>query len=658
MGNIWLLLTSVLATVLLLHLTKEVQVQVEDSRSAKHHRIRRLVTPRSKRNVRSRHGTILTAQGRYKTNCSPDVAHACSCCILHSQCGRKHYDNVSATDNALVHLGDVYGPVQYHTHAYVIQNPYRLFETMSSYRPWAYTMQELFPQLCPYTGWQCTVVEDWKFIQFYVLVSVASNRLIRTLITLIVPADSALGHFMSLDSCTRSTTRAQPRTLLAKVYDVLVSECTLSDDCHVALSATEQQKDFDSQKHRHEIMNMAHVAREFRLNLQRLPEQLSLYDVPWYSERELDYRPFLRGRQTARFFVYIQAEQRWGLGTKFRFHNQCFEDDSHSLKIIRMMNGHPGFAKFRGVIRDGSGLISGFINSIPLNGRFNRIFRDAIQSKSPVILCRRLKWCRQLIHSVAAAHENNLALGLLAQSRESPFGLDSQDNLVLFTNFQKKLKRGNDVPPECRRSGSETLATRATDVYHLGLILWRIAGHCIGNSKAELCQAAGCGLGSNKICLENHLDNASLPMSGDNYPEYLRAIITHCREPNVRKRLHASELVSMLPQDNQSLFEHTLDVSPQIDIESCQKRHGSAMSCDHCHQPCDDDFLHCSICELSNFDICAQCFFERRLHCLDATHSLRRSSIHDTIDKCYSSVDNDGGRNELTLDGLVVKKVA
>ena len=151
----------------------------------------------------------------------------------------------------------------------------------------------------------------------------------------------------------------------------------------------------------------------------------------------------------------------------------------------------PGITPFLGVLVDeDSDIVRGYLCELPATGLLSEIMADATQSSHPVPWQRRERWCRQVVQAIAEMHSIEFVVGYLGETLDTGVGIDANDNAVLYGKFQTTIRLHNIprglLPPECRQSASsagEVTASLESDLYQLGMLLWRIAAN--KNSVAE-----------------------------------------------------------------------------------------------------------------------------------------------------------------------------
>jgi hypothetical protein len=198
-------------------------------------------------------------------------------------------------------------------------------------------------------------------------------------------------------------------------------------------------------------------------------------------------------------------------------------------------------------------------------------------------------------------------------------------------------------------------AVPQSDLYQLGLLLWRIASENY-SLRPIFYQAADCTTKSDMACTDPHTDQFQLPKIGEPVPGYLEKIIAACRNKNPNKRPPAWKLLEMFPPMTEVNInpkkamitndtpQHSFSTSAEqstvqdclvrnyfVSPEECYKKYYQAIECDICGRRTSEHFFHCSICESGDFDLCPQCF-SQGVRCLDPDHFLREISVGITKD--------------------------
>ena len=153
-------------------------------------------------------------------------------------------------------------------------------------------------------------------------------------------------------------------------------------------------------------------------------------------ESQLDQRSMKGVLPNNIFIVYLHP--RWVLQFRFGSSESHIESVLYQLRFLHRLKGKPGINPFIGVVvSEITGSITSFLCEIPAKGNVFDIIADGIDTGHPVAWERREKWCRQVIQAVAEAHKQNLRIGILGETILRCIAIDAQDNVVLFSRFQK-----------------------------------------------------------------------------------------------------------------------------------------------------------------------------------------------------------------------------
>jgi hypothetical protein len=273
------------------------------------------------------------------------------------------------------------------------------------------------------------------------------------------------------------------------------------------------------------------------------------YNCPRYSERELIQRPGQRHRPNGRFIAYLQS--RWVLECRFGSNKSRIDTDLYVLRVLHCLRGAPSMNPFVGVVFDeGGGIINAYLCELLATGKICNVIVNAKRSGAPISWERRERWCRQIVQGVAEMNLKSFVVGFLAATPDCAVAVDADDNAVLYnlfrTTFEYESTRGGVLSPEYRQSAlveGYIAATPSTDMYQLGLLIWRISKNTFTSFRSQFCKFAGCTTKAETVCCEPHADLVQLPAPGEDTPQYLKEIITACRRENPDERPAAWELL-------------------------------------------------------------------------------------------------------------------
>ncbi|KIX09368.1 uncharacterized protein Z518_00447 [Rhinocladiella mackenziei CBS 650.93] len=250
------------------------------------------------------------------------------------------------------------------------------------------------------------------------------------------------------------------------------------------------------------------------------------------------------------------------------------------MRVPHCLKGTPGITPFIGVVLDENGTINGFLSEAPTNGSLFDTIARSIESGAPISWERREKWCRQIVRAVAEMHSKNFVVGMLGNVHASGLGLNARDDAVIhhrfWTTFAYDNMKTGVVPPELRQSASivgSMTALPQTDIYQLGLLLWRIATNRHHLPRPAFCKLSGC-------TTEPHSDPDQLPPPGEDTPQYIRDMVVTCRAENPDERPAAWELLEMFPPEVETTTtatKATLDTRESSIQEHVRNRGSSGM---------------------------------------------------------------------------------
>lgn len=306
------------------------------------------------------------------------------------------------------------------------------------------------------------------------------------------------------------------------------------------------------------------------------------------------------------------------------------------------------------------GLVKGFLAKVPLKGPLFRQIALANGSGQAIPWTRREKWCRQITEALAGVHSKEYAVGRLATEHRWTIALDEYDNAVIFwltPSFTASRMQGT-MPPEQRPHAPEYSlpSTCYTDLYQLGLLLWRIAEN-VAEARISWCRLAGC-MAEKGECDEPHSEPVQLPPTGLDIPDYVDKIISACREENPHRRPPAAELLEMFPAESVESegtcgtsqgetpqgAAATAPPSSSHQLKEILELYGNMYTCELCSNICTEKVYHCLVCCAGDFDLCLDCFSKGR-HCLDPSHYLQEMLwVAQDYEHFYSSVQEDGQR--------------
>jgi len=318
----------------------------------------------------------------------------------------------------------------------------------------------------------------------------------------------------------------------------------------------------------------------------------------------------------------MYGEIRLGFGP------EALQRQLYQIQLLHCLNGASAITPFIGVITDDrTQELRGFLKELPAQGLMFDIMRQAEQKGLVVPWERRQKWARQIVAGVLQAHSKGFVVGSLG--RLLCVGIDRDDNARL-DRFRSTIKCHANyqgfLPPELRQhaslDGKTVDVTPGTDLFQLGMLLWRIAAYkTTQGGPSMFCASFGCPYSSTATCRDAHTNPIALPPLGDTIPDFYQKIISICRAERSSQRRPASELLKMFPSNaNANLpSEHSALKISGLDEHStifyCR------VICDFCGKKPLEHYYHCNTCSEGHYDLCPDCV-AKGIHCLDETHFL------------------------------------
>ncbi|KAI1408428.1 hypothetical protein F5Y13DRAFT_172413 [Hypoxylon sp. FL1857] len=382
--------------------------------------------------------------------------------------------------------------------------------------------------------------------------------------------------------------------------------------------------------------------------------------MPWYSET--DVIPFPLPQNTSNVSFISFWDSRWVLDNRFEALPEQIDSKLYELQVLHSLRGVPRINPFIGaVLSQSSGIIKGFLSELPAKRQLLATIRRVSESGKLIEWKRCEKWCRQLVQGVAEVHGRGFLVGILGDEIKDGVGIDEQDNVVLY-RFRPTFYYGNpgkeSLPPEYHHSASAEGVLPAlpqTDIYQLGLLLWRMMGYEYSQSATDLGETGGRTM---KINVAAYSDPFELPPTGTHMPQYLRDIISACHNEDPRQRPPAWKLLRMFPaQAEGALGSPELDqledsptsrvqkVPTMVPEDELRQRRNN---CDVCHRVTSDHYFHCNLCDIGDFDMCPSCLALGK-HCRDDKHYLHEFVAKISAGRYHSSLLPSGQRHIVSL---------
>ena len=442
-----------------------------------------------------------------------------------------------------------------------------------------------------------------------------------------------------------------PCSLLAQIKMFLAEVEDLDEDAHFRLHLSSHNT-IQEQHNKSELRS--YVAANQMLEASRaILTFLDDLGCPRYFEKELTQIALLQPPNCFVTFVNGVLVRE----TKFA-RPLPSEEMLYNIQLLRCMNGIPGFAKLAGIVVDITGKhLKSYLVEFPKT-RWNIII-DEIPQNLSISWERREKWARNLIEMVSLVHSKGFVVGTLS-SLWRRFLVDDLDFLHFWT-FKKRFFMGNvlgcyyppeylhfqNIPPSTYEAECPKI-TPKTDIYHLGLFLWRLAENLLPPQQlSPVCTREGCNIPLGSSCDPSHINPITLPRLRANIPQYYQDIINLCRAKDPNERPAAWRLLKLFPSrsDAESL-ETKASITQNLHTNILGNAFSNHCFCDHCRKRVRLSFFHCNTCQTGDYDICQVCF-DKGLHCHDRDHwlvELKQTRGWIVAGKCYSCVQPSGQR--------------
>jgi serine/threonine protein kinase len=544
-------------------------------------------------------------------------------------------------------------------------SPAGMLELSSSFWPETYTCTDAVPKLFNYTTYQENATDFTRVNHYAIFYAKGPRQWMR------ITASVTFGIESLLWDCERVATSSgsayePPGGLDSLLEAFLNSHPNLEQDTYLKVYLGSQR---DAREINRALKTQIHIAKpafQATAYMKMITSMLYHSDCRRISEKELAQIP-LRSRRIGRYFISYFRSQ-WVLDFRFGSSKEQIDSVYYHLQVLRCLQGASRICPFIGVVIDqDTAIVKSFLAEMPAKGPLLGMIVRNTQSGTPISLERRERWCKEITQAVAQVHSKGIVVGNLGDHLRNGVGIDGEDSVVLF-RFEKTF-RHDDVncaavlPPEYRSSRTtegKISATPHTDIYQLGLLLWRIAYQ---PKSWRFCKLSGCTTDETTFCIEPHTDPIQLPPLDEKAPQYLKEVIAACRAENPYHRPAARELLELFPQDvgtelirDSGILDANLDqVSPKTPpkklirrLEEVQELYGpGVVTCDLCGRVASKHYFHCSICASANFDICFQCFDDGG-QCLEPDHYLREFQDWNQT-RVFTNIKENGRREIVAL---------
>ena len=579
------------------------------------------------------------------------------------------------------------------------QAPATILETSASFRPETYTDRNAAPTFWSHYSREVHATAYTRVYNFGMFISKAPSQWTRVTMCLSTSVDSRYWDLERMTTYGLSGAEGavnMPASLVSMLERSLRSYEHLEQDSHVIVHLGKELEMGKVEPASKQPVLLTESSFEVKTYLREITNKVYHLNCPRYIDRELiQRRPISRRRTTNVFIAYLQ--NRWVLESRFGSDKSQIDSNLYILKVLHCLREAPGINPFVGVVLDeDTGIINAFLCELPAKGKLCSMINEANNRGQPIPWKRREAWCKQIVQSVAEMHSKGFVTGYFGEAPCSGVAIDANDNAVLYGRFRTRFPYTPDrlgiLPPEYRSSATSGCSFDAlfhTDIYQLGLLLWRIAANTNAVLRSRFCKLVGCSNTSDSMCAEPHADPVQLPSPGEHVPHYFMDIINACRTELPEGRASAWELVQMFPHTTECGVDSTRagagndTIQPTLPQgvqsqdttcttpattqtiplsrsstkhntqyltrpEECLAKYDSQINCDRCAEAATSHSFHCDVCSLADYDLCRRCF-SKGLHCLDKDHKLRERGEGLTEERLYSHVKENRQRDVVIL---------
>ncbi len=335
----------------------------------------------------------------------------------------------------------------------------------------------------------------------------------------------------------------------------------------------------------------------------------------------------------------------------------------YNIRVLHCMNGVSSFPNLVGVVVDDSGkYLKSYCLEFP---KARKNLSQALEDLS-VPWAQRERWAKQLVEGVSQLHDRGFVVGTLLADRSTV--IIEESNSIQFWYLKSRFHAGNShisgyYPPEFRHLSKLSRTTNEnqcpnisskTDIYHLGLALWRIVETSSGKNSSPICARKRCNQEAGPCKDQSHFDPITLPRLHGSIPTYYQKIVDACRAEDPNNRPAARRLLEKFPVTTQALPCFTCEtpgpeITDLVAMGDCLK---GTVTCDRCRERSIRlPFFHCNVCLTGDYDICHACYV-KGAHCKDTTHLLvEMTKVGSLIvaGKYHSDVKSSGRRDILEL---------
>lgn len=253
-----------------------------------------------------------------------------------------------------------------------------------------------------------------------------------------------------------------------------------------------------------------HAPAQFEQSLLEVTSILHHWHCPKYPESDIARRTLHRCPKQTGSIACIGSQ--WALLTLFTACKSDFDSNLYNMQISHYFHNTPGISRLPGLVYDQD---DGYSTGYPSEMATNPVLGHALTPQTQldtVLWQRREKRCWQIVSIVASLHNSGFLAGTLVDPIRDMLGVDANGDLFCRAQFNIHFFCNESmafvVPPECRTlaifySTRRSLpASPSTDLYQLGLLVWRVANDLKPVLSSTFCELAGCNTSPEKLCTE------------------------------------------------------------------------------------------------------------------------------------------------------------
>lgn len=512
-------------------------------------------------------------------------------------------------------------------------SPDSYFEQSSSFHPEKYTTKGLFIDPIYVIG--ITRSETMLKTQKYFLLYAETPRLWRR-ITVSATFDTSQDQSAILRVRALSNLEVQIK-LLPKL---------LSDELHELLPRLELFKSVTSLSlsfKENEIGQIVNDSTETKICEDTLEVEMScerriLNDLKHLNCAKFLERDILVESRISSSRFKVRAGSRICIERKVPFANSGTqgENEFHAyfqdLKQLKSVRGYKGVAEFIGVVMDDTrSHLRSYLYEYPVIGSLFTVLMCAGSRSETIPWSVRENWARQVTEAVSEVHSKGFLVGCLMWLTEIGIRADGEIILAGLRTSQKHFANYNGhMAPELRdASRTDTYALNKmvnyrTEIFQLGLILWKLAEHKMNVFPGYFCSKSRCTYRPRYICTAHHANPIELPTCPVGIPSYFNDLIIQCRLRDPHSRPTAYELAEMFPPRKNNIELSPTALNQILQKYACPQTF--YIWCIECGTLMTDMYYHCDICYQANFDLCQLCAAQD-IHCFDPQHTLTKRIV-------------------------------